>query len=131
VDWISGRNCWNPKTILLNKNARTYINFNTLIYSINLLLFQLLFLKVTRNTLSLNVKTRCIFHAFRCCATGLIAATFQSVKPYFRLRQMPCTFLIIATINCYVALWITTCKSLSSAGKSLSRNFKVWHRKLI
>jgi hypothetical protein len=78
----------------------------------------------------LNVKTRCTFHTFSCYAIGLTAAKFLYFNPYFRLWQIPGFFFLTATIGSYTALWITTCKSLSTAGKSLSRNIKVWHRKL-
>ncbi|KDR21836.1 hypothetical protein L798_03483 [Zootermopsis nevadensis] len=86
--------------------------------------FQMLFLKVTRNTLSLNVKKRCIFHAFCCSISGIAAIQFHFFNPHLRIWQIPGFFSLITLVNCFVAIWVTTCETLSTAGKSLSRNFK-------
>ncbi|KDR24348.1 gustatory and odorant receptor 24-like isoform X2 [Zootermopsis nevadensis] len=86
--------------------------------------FQILFLKVTHNRLSLNVKKRCIFHAIRCSTIGFAAIAFHFSTPYIRIWQIPGFFYAITLVSCYLTLWITTCGNLSTAGKSLSRNFK-------
>ncbi|XP_021922812.1 gustatory and odorant receptor 24-like isoform X1 [Zootermopsis nevadensis] len=86
--------------------------------------FQMLFLKVTHNRLSLNVKKRCIFNAIRCSIIGFSAITFHFFIPYLSIWQIPGLFYTITLVNCYLTLWIITCRTLSTAGKSLSRNFK-------
>jgi hypothetical protein len=106
-------------------NPNPSVNSTILSSDRSLFRFQMLFLRVTRKPLSLNVKTCCTFHAFRCPVTGLAAIAFHFTLPYLPLWQTSGFFFLITLVNCYITVWIIICRVLSTAGKSLSMNFKV------
>jgi hypothetical protein len=85
----------------------------------------MLYLRVTRKPLSLNMKKTCNLGAILCFAPGACAFLFHFCTPYIPLWQIPEFYFIITMINCFVSFWVITCKFLSKAGKTLVRNFKV------
>jgi hypothetical protein len=85
----------------------------------------MIYLRVIREPLSLNMKKTCYLGAILCFIPGACVILFHFCAPYVPLWQIPGFYFLVALVNCHVNFWVITCKFLSKAGKTLARNFKV------
>ncbi|PNF13585.1 hypothetical protein B7P43_G18230 [Cryptotermes secundus] len=88
-------------------------------------IFQAMFVKVTEEHVTLNIKRRCIYCSIFTCVLDSTAIALHFLPPYLEIWKLPCYFVCFLVMNKTISFFGNMLRGLFISATILNKCFKV------